>query len=217
MKIKTCEIFTKIADEAKSFFKHSPPTHDWSHTQRVVALCEKLGGEEKADQEILLASSFLHDIGRERADREKICHAELSAKLALPILKQVNFPEEKINDVIHCISTHRFRGDNPPQTLEAKILFDADKLDAIGAIGICRAYSYAGENHQPLYTSFDKEYELTKIVDHSQHSPVVEFKVKLSKIINTLYTKSGRRMAEHRHKFMVEFFNEIFEEIKGIK
>lgn len=213
----TDNVISQIESSAKEFFHHSPPTHDWEHTMRVVSLCKKIGYEENADMKILIIAALLHDIGREEADRNNTCHAELSSKLAKPILEEHNLSENSINRISHCILTHRFRGDNQPKTIEAKVLFDSDKLDAIGAIGICRAYSYAGENHQPLYSPFEQESKLTKIINHSEHSPVVEFKVKLSKIMKSLYTDSGRKIATERHNFMANFFTELFEEIKGNK
>lgn len=211
------DILKEISAIAIEYFQNSPPTHDWEHTLRVVSLCKKIGSAENADMETLLAAAYLHDIGREEADKKQICHAELSAQIAEQILIKSGFPSCKIPQALHCISTHRFRGDNPPETIEAKVLFDADKLDAIGAIGVCRAYSYAGENGQPLYTPFDEEAELKKFTNHKEHSPVIEFKVKLSRIKDSLKTSCGRALALERHKFMLAFFEELCQEIKGSK
>jgi uncharacterized protein len=206
-----------MLEESQRHFVSSPPTHDWTHTQRVLELCMHMGTEEGADLEVLYAAALLHDITREEADKRGVCHADLSAERALPILEKCKFPMEKRDAVIHCIKTHRFRGDLEPQTLEAKVLFDADKLDALGAIGVCRAYAYAGENKQRLYSSLDERTQLKKVTDHSQHSPVAEFRLKLSKIKDRMFTRSGKRLAADRHEFMLNFFNRLYEEIKGIK
>ena len=213
-----------IEEAAQQAFVDAPPTHDFSHTQRVLNLCLHIGREEGADLEILYAAAYLHDIARAEADAKGLCHAELSGDRAKPILEQAGFPSGKIQAVVDCIVAHRFRGDNPPHTLEAKILYDADKLDAIGAIGVCRAYAYGGENGQKLYDSFspaDLESHpsdsISKITDHSQHTPIIEFRIKLSKIKDRLFTKTARAIAESRHRYMLKFFNRLYEEVHGIK
>ena len=211
-----------IEEEAQQAFVSSPPTHDFSHTQRVLKLCLRIGREEGADLEILYASALLHDIARDDGDAKGECHAQLSADKARPILEKAGFPREKRESVIHCIETHRFRSDAPPKSLEAKILYDCDKLDAIGAIGVCRAYAYCGENGQRLYgTSLNDSQEscgtegISKITDHKNHTPVREFCLKLSKIKEKLFTPSARRLAETRHEFMLHFFHRLKDEVEG--
>jgi uncharacterized protein len=206
-----------MIEESQRHFVSSPPTHDWMHTQRVLELCMHMGKEEGADLEVLFAAALLHDIARDEADSHGTCHADLSAEQALPLLEQCNFPKEKREAVIHCIKAHRFRGDIQPQTLEAEVLFDADKLDALGAIGVCRAYAYAGENKQRLYSALDERTQLKKVTNHAQHSPVAEFRLKLGKLKDRMFTRSGKRLAAERHEFMLNFFNRLYEEIKGIK
>ncbi len=215
--INTDKNLSIIQDKAMPYFKDALPTHDWEHTMRVASLAYHIGNEENADMKILIAAALLHDIAREEADKNGTCHAELSAKMSEVILLDMEYSNSQRKDILHCISTHRFRGNNFPQTIEAKVLFDSDKLDAIGAIGVCRAYSYAGENRQALYSPMEQESKLTKTVNHSEHTPIVEFKVKLSKIKDSLYTETGRKIAEHRHKFMENFFNELLAEITGEK
>ncbi len=208
-------VMERIEAEAKKMFVEAKPTHDWDHIKRVLHLVRRMGAEAQADLQILTAAALLHDIGRVEADKSGECHAEKGAEMAEGILEKCDFPSEKRKAVIHCIRSHRFRDDNVPKTLEAKILYDADKLDAIGAIGICRAYSYAGENGQRLYSDFEEEVRLTKVVDHSEHTPVVEFKVKLSHIKDKMLTPMGRKLAEERHKYMVSFFERLKREIEG--
>ena len=216
--------YPQIEEAAQKAFINVPPTHDFSHTKRVLNMCMRIGKKEGADQEILHAAALLHDIARVEADSNQACHAELSALRAREILLKTSFPKDKIEDVIHCIGTHRFRSDNPPKTLEAQILYDADKLDAIGAIGICRAYAYCGENGQRLYGSFSqnsldvrKDETISKITDHSRHTPIIEFRKKLSRIKDKLFTRTAREIAESRHRYMLKFFNRLYEEVKGIK
>ena len=216
--------YPKIEEASRNAFRDTPPTHDFSHTKRVLNLCMRIGKEEGGELEILEAAALLHDIARDEADFNGECHAELSAVKARPILRDAGFPPETIEAILHCIETHRFRGDNPPKTIEAKILYDADKLDAIGAIGVCRAYAYCGENGQKLYGAFSgnileegNEEKLSKFTDHTQHNPVIEFRLKLSKIKKRPFTGTTKAIAESRHRYMLKFFNRLYEEVKGIK
>lgn len=133
-------------------------------------------------------ATILHDIGRSAQDKSKgkICHAELGATMAEKILQSFATPEDKIRKITHCIGTHRFRGNNFPETLEAKVLFDADKLDAIGAVGIGRAFLFAGEHHAKLHDpnpNLDTNAEYTK-----EDTAYREYTVKLSKIKDKMYT-----------------------------
>ena len=132
---------------AQNHFEDAKYSHDWEHTERVYKLCMHIGAIEGADLDVLAISAFLHDIGRTHQDKAKgsICHAEKGAALARKMLKKYPIPPEKKENIIHCILTHRYRNSHVPQTIEAKVLFDADKLDAIGAVGIARAYLFAGE------------------------------------------------------------------------
>jgi uncharacterized protein len=122
-------------------------SHGWDHVKRVYDCCLKLGKKEKGDLVILRLAALLHDIGRreEHASKGKICHARVGAQKAEMILSQFGVPEETKQEVLHCIRSHRFRGKQCPESLEARILFDADKLDSIGAVGIGRAFLFAGE------------------------------------------------------------------------
>lgn len=206
-----------IRARAKEFFRTAPPTHDWSHVERTYKLCMKIGKREKADLQVLKAAALLHDIARmdEDISSGKICHAERSATMAKKILKEVDFPKRKIPQVIHCIESHRFRSRRKPRTLEAKILSDADKLDAIGAIGVARAYSYGGEHGYRLYGKVPKNYRLQRFKNPHVHNPVIEYHQKLRKIKDRLLTKTGREIAKERHMFLTMFFERLFKEIEG--
>ena len=205
----------KIEEEVKEYFRDSKPTHDFSHVERVYALCMRIGKKENADLEVLRLAALLHDIGRIKGDED---HEIYSVEIAEEIMNKYNIDEKTKENVIHCIKSHRYRNNTKPETLEAKILYDADKLDAIGAIGICRAYSFGGENGQKLYRMedfLDKGIDLTRKLDHKRHTPVIEYKAKLSKLKDKMLTEEGRRIAEKRHKFMERFFQRLEREIKG--
>jgi len=208
-------LFGKIKKEVQKYFKDTKGSHDWSHVERVYNFALKIGKKEKADLEILKLSAILHDIGRKHQDEVngKIDHSEKGVELARKILEKYNFKEEKIEKIIHCIETNRFRGNKKPESKEAKILFDADKLDAIGATGIGRAFLFAGEIGAILH---DKNVDIKKTKEYTKDdSAYREYLVKLRKIKNRMFTKEGKRMARERHKFMVDFFNRLNKEVDG--
>ena len=140
-------LINRIKKIAKSYFESARGSHDWEHTLRVCKLCERIGPGEGADMDVLLSAAYLHDIGRQYQDASNgaVCHAEKGAQLAESLLNGLPFSEAQKQNIVHCIQSHRFRGMHQPQTREAKVLFDADKLDAIGAVGVARAYLFAGE------------------------------------------------------------------------
>ena len=209
------DLILKIETEAKKYFKNALPTHDWSHVLRVKKLAEVIGKAEGADLFILELSVLLHYTGRAKENEEngKICHAEEGSKLAEEILKKYNVDKETIKKVCHCISAHRFRSNNIPQTVEAKVLYDADKLDAIGAIGIGRSYSWSGEHKQKLYSIF-RDYDAGTGYEKN-HTPVKEFYGKLIKVKDKMLTSKGRKIAEERTRFMIAFFSRLKKEIEG--
>ena len=210
------DFIEKIKNEAKSYFTNARGSHDWDHTERVCNLCLRIGKKENADTGIIKLAAILHDIGREEEDRlnGKICHAERGAILARQILEKHNVEENKIAKITHCIETHRFRGDKIPQSKEAKVLFDADKLDSIGAVGIGRTFLFAGEVGARLH---NKEVDIEKTKPYTvEDTGYREFIVKLSKIKDKMLTSEGKRIAEERHDFMVKFFNRLNEEVDGV-
>jgi uncharacterized protein len=195
--------------------KSSPDSHGWDHVQRVYALCLKIGKKEKADMTILGLAALLHDIGRkeEQISKGKICHARVGAEKAGQLLTQCGMPEPIKKEVLHCIRSHRFRGNQRPKSLEARILFDADKLDSIGAVGVGRAFLFAGEVGARLHNSHQ---DLSQTVSYSREDTAYrEFQVKLIKVLGRMLTPSGRAMAEGRHRFMIQFFKRLDAEVKG--
>ena len=120
---------------------------------------------------------------------------------------------DRRENIIHCIAAHRFRRGEAPRTLEARVLFDADKLDAIGAVGVARAYLFAGEVGARLHNP-DVDVENTRPYT-SEDTGYREFKVKLSKIKDGMLTREGGRMAAARHAFMTAFFERLQAEHKG--
>jgi uncharacterized protein len=205
----------QIRKIAEDLFKNAHGSHNWEHTLRVVRLCEQIGSREGADMPVLKIAAYLHDIGRCEQDSSNgtICHARLGSQMTRPIIKDLTLTDAQKNNIIHCVRAHRFRTDETPETLEAMVLFDADKIDAIGAIGVARAYLFAGENGARLHNP------LVRVEDTLPYSKedtgYREFKLKLSKIKDRMLTIEGRRRAAGRHDFMNAFFQRFLDEHLG--
>jgi len=208
-------MLTAVELQARKFFKGARGSHDWEHTLRVCRLCERIGPVEGADMDVLLAAAYLHDIGRSFQDRShgEVCHAEKGARLAACIVGGLALTSQQKENVLHCIRSHRYRGSHKPGTVEARVLFDADKLDAIGAIGVARAFLFAGEVGARLHSG-DINIESTApySIDDNGYR---EFKVKLCKIKDRILTREGQKLAVDRHRIMVEFFNRFLDEYEG--
>ncbi len=209
------ELWEKLEEEARRYYEENGGSHRFDHVKRVLALAERLARAEGADPEVVRVAALFHDIGRaeEKRTRGRVCHAAYGAELTRKILEKYGLPEEFIARVTEAIASHRFRGERRPQTPEAKVLFDADKLDALGAVGIGRAFLFAGEVGARLH---NPEVDLEKTEPYSSEDTAWrEFKLKLSRIKDHLLTKEGRRLAAERYRFMEEFFERLHREVKG--
>jgi len=215
------EIIRKIEIEAKKFFVGASGCHDWTHVARVYNLAMKIGKQEKADLSVLAIACLLHDIGRkeEMKSQGKFCHAEKGAELADKILHRYKIDQDSLDNILHCIISHRYRNNNIPKTIEAKVLFDADKLDSIGAIGVGRDFLFAGYLGHALYTSNEKKLAKSK-KDASytiDDTAILEYEFKLKNVKNKILTKTGKTVAKNRHDFMVAYFKRFWQEVKGIE
>jgi len=200
---------------AKKLLDGARGSHDWEHTLRVFKLCERIGAAEGADMSVVRVAAYLHDIGRgyQDASNGAICHAEKGAKMATSKIAALPFTKKQKENIIHSIRSHRFRGNHKPKTKEAKVLFDADKLDAIGAVGVARAYLFAGEVGARLHNS---KIDIEKTQPYSKDDTGYrEFKVKLCKIRDRILTKEGKKLADERHEFMAQFFKRFIKEYEG--
>ena len=204
-----------LYEKARRLYEENGSAHRLDHVERVLALAERLAREEGADPEVVRVAALLHDIGRaeEARTRGRVCHAVYGAELARKILEELGLPADFIERVVRAIRRHRFRGSERPETPEEKVLFDADKLDSLGAVGIGRAFLFAGEVGARLH---NPEVDLEKTEPYSREDTAWrEFKLKLSRIKDRLLTPSGRRLAEERHRFMEEFFERLHREVRG--
>ncbi|MEJ6951988.1 HD domain-containing protein [Natronospora cellulosivora (SeqCode)] len=210
------EYFELVLNEVKKIYTNIQGSHGWEHTERVYNLCLHIGEKEAADLTVIKYAAILHDIGRKEQDESngRLCHAEIGAAKSRKILNKYDLNKDFIEKVIHCVETHRYRGENIPGSLEAKILFDADKLDAIGAIGIGRAFVFAGENRAKVH---DKDVDIEKTKSYTEDDTAYrEYLVKLRYIKDKLLTTEGKRLGKVRHDFMVEFFNRLNQEVEGL-
>lgn len=218
----------KIKDTVKEILKDS--AHDYDHTIRVYNNCMLIAkSEQGANLEVLQVASLLHDIARAKEDSDdsgKTDHAILGADMAHKILRDFGFDEQFAQKVKYVISTHRYRADNPPATLEAKILFDADKLDALGAIGIARSFAIAGKVGERLYYNGSVEDYVKdnlvggktsgRIKDISKHSFQMEYELKFRLLPEKMYTHTAKQIAKSRLEFMETFIKQMVDEINGV-
>ena len=206
--------------EARLWYPAHDPVHGFDHVLRVLHLAEQLALLEHADLEIVRAAVLLHDAepqfsaGQLRTESQRSTHHLDLAEFARLQLAKEGWSAERISAVEHCIRAHRFRDDREqPQTPEAQILFDADKLDAIGAVGVARAIAYAVTHGQPFYAKPSAGFLQTgKKEPGEAHSAYHEYIFKLSKLKDRLFTRAAAALAEQRHHFMTAYFLQLQEE-----
>ena len=190
--------------------------HDEHHVYRVLyAALDIAVYEEKVDEDVLITACLLHDIGREQQFLdENVCHALAGGQMAYDYLISRNWPEAKAQHVKECVSTHRFRSAGPPQSIEAKILFDSDKLDVAGAMGIARTLIYQGQVDARLYRVDENGYIITKKNEKEDSTSFFEeFNYKLKNIYNTFYTKRAKEIAEKCRQNALDFYSGIHNEV----
>jgi len=205
-------------EQARDWYADADPVHDFDHVLRVYRMAERLAQEEGADLEIVCAAVLLHDAeGSAPGTETRKSHHHRSADFGGQVLAAEGWPEERISAVQHCIRAHRFRSDGEtPQTIEARILFDADKLDVLGAIGAARTVAYATLNHQPFYAQPSKRFiESGEKEPGEPHSAYHEYLYKLRKIKGLLFTPSARALAAERDAYLEGFFQQLAAELSG--
>lgn len=211
------ELLSRLKAISREFCAIEGGPHGPDHSERVLANALAIGAAMQASLDVLVPAALLHDIGRleERRTQGVICHAQRSAELAEPLLAELGYPREVIEAICHCIRSHRYRGELRPASLEAAILFDADKLDSIGAVGIGRAFLFAGQIGARLH---NPEIDPATTASYSiEDTAYREFRVKMSRVREQMLTPAGRALAEERHSFMQFFFDQLTREITGTK
>ena len=206
------------ADAARALYTDGGSSHDFEHVLRVTALAERIARAEGADVAVVRTAALLHDIAESSGRAE---HHLRGAARAREIL--ADQPPEFAEAVAHAIEAHRFRAGPAPRTLEAQAVFDADKLDITGAIGVARAFAYAGEHGNVLWNMPWRDIAAADGDAVSQpkalgaaYPPSHEFVYKLDRISERLYTATARAIAAERETFLRMFFDRLDEEAVGL-
>mgnify|MGYP003397099352 CR=1 FL=1 len=191
--------------------------HDVEHVYRVLNNALVIArSTQNVDYDILIAACLLHDIARpEQIADPKLCHATVGSEKARMFLVNNGFSTEFAERVKDCIRTHRFRKNDQPETLEAKILFDADKLDVAGAIGIARTLVYKGTVSDPLYTR-KQDGSISDGAEDETSSFFREYKFKLENLYDRFYTETGKQLALNRRKAAEQFYENLYQEVSAL-
>lgn len=185
------EIIQRLAAESRKR-QRLAGCHGYEHTERVIELCKRLGAQLGADMCVLIPAAILHDVSREEEN-----HSDRGATEAAKILEESGYEPGRIPLICEAIRAHSFSRGEKARTLEAMILSDADKLDAMGAVGVYRTALYSGENMRPV----------EEFIEH--------FHEKLLTLKDLLYTDEARAMAEDRHRYMLDFIEEFIMELRA--
>lgn len=196
--------------------------HDFDHLVRVIALADRIQASEGGNLPTIWAAVALHDIGQERERRHGGDHALIGAALAKELLIDTPFPQEYIPAVQQAIQEHRMTEGVIPHTLEGRILYDADKLDILGAIGIGRLYCITGRYNQKVYSPIPDDIVepidpqmIRKLRRRPDYSPYIEFQLLFGNLPERMTTDTGREMAQGRFDYMNDFFTRLRWEVEG--
>lgn len=208
----TKEIYKLLEDYMLSCMEDS--AHDKEHVYRVLYNALEIAKEDAAvDYDVLITACLLHDVGRkEQFADPTLCHAMVGGDKAYGFLLENGFDEAFSQKVKSCIVTHRFRKSRQPESLEAKILFDADKLDVTGALGIARTLMYKGDMAEPLYHVLPNG-EISDGTEDMGPSFFREYKFKLQKLYDKFYTAKGAELARQRQEIAEAFYESLYREV----
>ncbi len=197
-------------------------SHDYDHIARVIALAETIQNQEGGNLPIIWAAVAFHDIGQERERLHGGDHALIGAEMVGDLLIGTDFPQSSIPAVQQAIREHRMTGEHAPSTIEGRILYDADKIDILGAIGIGRLYSITGRYNQKIYAPIPAD--IIEPVDplivrqlrrRPNYSPTIEFQLLFTDMPERMTTITGKEMARERYAYMQAFFKRLQREVVG--
>lgn len=210
----TREIYNLIENYMLSCMEDS--AHDCEHIYRVLYNALEIAqSEEGVDFDVLIAACLLHDIGRkEQFENPALCHAMVGGEKAHKFLTDQGFDRDFSEKVRHCIQTHRFRRNMQPESMEAKILFDADKLDATGTLGIARTLMYKGNVAEPIYTKLP-DGSISDGTGDTASSFFQEYHHKLEKLYGNFYTARGAQLAQERRPIAAAFYESLYREVSS--
>ena len=187
------EEMARMLEYVRTAFQESG-AHGFDHTLRVVRLVEEIGAHEGADMAVLIPAAIFHDIARPLEEETGAPHEEEGARMAESYLRSVRYPKYQIPAIVHAIRAHRYSSGSAPETLEARVLSDADNLDAMGAVGIARTFIQSGAQGNG-------------IPDAAAH-----IRAKLLNLKDHMYTESAREIAGERHALLVAFLAALEDE-----
>jgi len=207
------KVLDSLRNEVKKRIENDP-AHDFEHTIRVYKNAQKICKKEKANEKLVLSAALLHDIvSYPKSDKRSKTSSIKSATKSKQILEKLDFSKEEIAIISDAIRDHSFSQNKIPKTLEGKILQDADRLDALGAIGIARVFATGGSLKRPFY-KIDDPFCKKRIPDDKTWT-VDHFFQKLLKLESLMNTKSGKAEAKKRTKIIKEFLNQLKQEISN--
>ena len=205
------EKLRKLKNEVKNSVPNDP-AHDFEHIMRVYKNAEKLAKKENANTKLVLCAALLHDVvSFSKSDKRSKKSSIKSSIKATKILKKYNFSKTEIKSVSDAIREHSFSQNKTPKTLEGKILQDADRLDAIGAIGIARVFAVAGSERRAFYNELDPFCARRKPND--QRWTLDHFYRKLLKLEKLMNTKAAKTEAKRRTKILQIYLAELKKEL----
>ena len=208
---------TLMIEKTKEFVKNKlygeGSGHDWFHIERVYNLAKYLAEKENADSFIVEMTALLHDI-----DDWKFSNTyDTNTTVTEDFLKSIEVDDEALKAIINIIQTMSYKGgvvDSTQHTIEGKIVQDADRLDAIGAIGIARTFAYGGSKNRSIYDPSIKPMDFKSLneVKNTENHTINHFYEKLLKLKDLMNTDTAKEIAEKRHKFMEDFLSEFYNE-----
>lgn len=191
---------------------NNDPAHDFEHIMRVCKNVRKIAKRERVNLRLVLTAALLHDVvSFPKSDKRSKTSSLKSAEKAKTILKKYHYDKNEISTIVDAIADHSFSRNKTPQTMEGKVLQDADRLDALGAIGIARTFSVGGAENRPIYNVLDPFCRIRTPDDKSW--TVDHFYRKLLALERKMNTKTAKKMARHRTKVLREFLIELGREI----
>jgi len=203
----------RIRKRVKKALEGRDPAHDFQHVMRVYRNAELIGRREGADMGVLLHAALLHDlVVYPKGSAKTTKSADDSADLAEKWLEDYGYPRERIDRITYCIRTHSYSKRLVPSTLEGKILQDADRLDALGAIGVARTFSVGGSENRLFYNPSDPFRESKRELNDREWT-LDHFYKKLLRLKKSMHTKTARELARDRAKFMEQFVRQLKSEI----
>lgn len=205
-----------IARLEAEFLAHddgSDASHDINHARRVMRTALQIAATEGGgDEGVIIAAAYLHDwVNLPKNDPNRSRASQLSADAARPMLASLGFAPDRVEACCHAILTHSFSANIPPLTLEARALQDADRLEALGAIGLARVFSIAGRLGSALFDGEDP-FAQRRPLDDRRYA-VDHFEVKLLRLPETMQTAAGRGLADERAAVMRSFLSSLASEL----